>query len=356
MTHEYVNHLQSDNISVSLKFVGISVPPRIFQRGLHETPMSWLELGLQILPHLWHYANKFMYCLSFFPFKVVEHGNKYDPLIKGFLILPVQVFLNMLSWFQEQKHLKINCTSRAAKLNERQIRVRSYTSSNFVAQLLDGSGFEIPTHNAESEKHVNFRPDQFCCWITQQRILDQRNVFQSCNSCMLYASLRSDQCSHLSLYGLHQILCSWETSIQRHPFESLRDPMSVKMKPICSRLWIGSKLQRWARNLDWKDLRQILHEYSPMLDRKIRAHPRSAAWIFLQDRRTSWCTFLHQCLDEDELSFHLENQIFCSNRSSGAWSSSRFQLPGATIFHAWSRLQLGILVVLRDSPCRHSYR
>ena len=38
---------------------------------------------------------------------------------------------------------------------------------------------------------MSLQPDQFCCWITQQRTLDQRNVFQSWKNCMLCASLRS---------------------------------------------------------------------------------------------------------------------------------------------------------------------
>ena len=128
---------------------------------------------------------------SLCPFNVVEHGHEHAPLIKGFRILPVQVFLNMLLDFK----------SREAPANELhfwgcQIEWEANPCSFlYVIQFCRPIVGWIWIWDSDTQcriwEPVNFPPDQFCCWITQQRILDQRNVFQSCNSCMLYASLRS---------------------------------------------------------------------------------------------------------------------------------------------------------------------
>ena len=53
----YVNHLQCDNITLSFRFVAISVPPRTFGRG-------HLEIGSQMLSLLWPHANTFPCYLS----------------------------------------------------------------------------------------------------------------------------------------------------------------------------------------------------------------------------------------------------------------------------------------------------
>ena len=44
-----------------------------------------------------------------------------------------------------------NCTSRTAKFGFSSNPCSFHTSSNFAIQLSDGSGFETPTHNVESE-------------------------------------------------------------------------------------------------------------------------------------------------------------------------------------------------------------
>ena len=82
-----------------------------------------------------------------------------------------------------------------------------------------------------------------------------------------------------------------------------RGPWSVKMKPISSRSWIGSRSQRWSGNPgECEDIPQISHKHCPTHDCKHRAPPRSVARNSLQDHRTSWCNFMHQCLSEDEIS------------------------------------------------------
>ena len=97
----------------------------------------------------------------------------------------------------------MDCVSRAAKFNVSSTACSFHISSNFVAQMLDGSGFETPTHNVESENAWTLHPDQvFAAGSLSNVILDQRNVFQSGKVFMLYASLRSISGLHLSLHGL----------------------------------------------------------------------------------------------------------------------------------------------------------
>ena len=59
-------------------------------------------------------------------------------------------------------------------------------------------------------QHANFHPDHFSAGSLSNVILDHRNVFQSCNICLLYASLRS-----ISVF----IYRPWEAAIHCHPFE-----------------------------------------------------------------------------------------------------------------------------------------
>ena len=67
----------------------------------------------------------------------------------------------------------LNCTSRAAKFNVSSNPLSFHTSFNFVAQLLDGSGFEIPTFNVESENTWTFILIGFAAGSLSNVILDQ---------------------------------------------------------------------------------------------------------------------------------------------------------------------------------------
>ena len=65
MTLEYVNHLDCDNTSFSLRSAGLSVPPRIF---LTRAPGSTSVLGCfgsHMPPLLGHYGKKVSALLSF---------------------------------------------------------------------------------------------------------------------------------------------------------------------------------------------------------------------------------------------------------------------------------------------------
>ena len=101
-------------------------------------------------------------------------------------------------------------TSRAAKFNCSTKPCSLHTSSNVVAHLLRGSGFGTPRHNAESEKTQTFILINRAAGALSHVTVDQRNVFQSCNICMLYASLRS-----ISVFTCR----SWKTFVHRHPYE-----------------------------------------------------------------------------------------------------------------------------------------
>ena len=117
---KYVNQMQCDNISLSLRFVGLRVPPRFFRRGLQEAPVSTREVGRKNAATSESLCKQSV-CIAFLcPFNVDEHRYEYDPLVKGFWILPVQIFPNLL----------LNpCPFRA--------------SSNFVAKLSDGSSYTM---------------------------------------------------------------------------------------------------------------------------------------------------------------------------------------------------------------------
>ena len=73
----------------------------------------------------------------------------------------------------------MNCTSQAANSSFRQIRARSIPHPHLLPQLLDGSGFEFPTHNVESENTWTvILINSAAGWLSNV-ILNQRNVFQS---------------------------------------------------------------------------------------------------------------------------------------------------------------------------------
>ena len=81
----------------------------------------------------------------------------------------------------------MNCTSRAATSILLTNPCSFHTSSNIVAQLLDGSGFE----DSKAENTRSFILINFAAASLSDVFLDHRNVLQSCSICMLYASLRS---------------------------------------------------------------------------------------------------------------------------------------------------------------------
>ena len=174
---EFVNHLQRDNIQLSLTYVGICVPPRIFWRGPQEAPVPWLELGRKCC----HFSGivQTSFCLAFLcPSNVVEHRHEYDPFIDIFWILPV-------SGRSTGSTCQMNCTLGL------QIQCSLHTSSSCVAQLLDGFGFENPTHNVKSKSAWTFFLINFAAGSPSNVFLDHHNVSHSCRICILYASVRS---------------------------------------------------------------------------------------------------------------------------------------------------------------------
>ena len=72
----------------------------------------------------------------------------------------------------------MNYTSRAANLDLRQIRVRS----------IHHPGFETPTYNVEPENTRSFILIKFAAGSLSKVTLDERNVFQSCDT---YLNVRS---------------------------------------------------------------------------------------------------------------------------------------------------------------------
>ena len=60
-----------------------------------------------------------------------------------------------------------------------------------MVHLLDGSGFETPTDNVKSKATWTLILINSAAELLSNVILDQRNVFQSCDTCILCVSLRS---------------------------------------------------------------------------------------------------------------------------------------------------------------------
>ena len=128
-----------------------------------------------------------------------------------------------------------NCTSRTAKFGFSSNPCSFHTSSNFAIQLSDGSGFETPTQNVESENTWIFVLIFFLARKFGNVSREQRNVLHSCSTSHMACILGFDHGLHVSLHGLYQILCSWETLLQCHSLELLD-------------LRIGSKSPFWTGN------------------------------------------------------------------------------------------------------------
>ena len=85
-------------------------------------------------------------------------------------------------------------------------------------------------------EQVDFHPDQFCCWITQQRDSGPMEYFPALKYLHIVCVFAFDQCLHLSLHRLYQKLCSWESAVHCHSFGLLVIlTYFAKMTPTSSR-------------------------------------------------------------------------------------------------------------------------
>ena len=119
---------------------------------------------------------------------------KYDPIFNGFWISPVQICLNMLlvvesgnTWWYVPNELHFSGCQTRFSANP----CSFHRPSSFVAQVLDGFGFEIPTHSVESGNTWTFILINYAAVSPSNVMLEQRNVCQSCDICMLYAAVPS---------------------------------------------------------------------------------------------------------------------------------------------------------------------
>ena len=78
----------------------------------------------------------------------------------------------------------------------------------------------------------------------------------------------------------------------------------------------------------------MLHIYYFILGCEIRALPRLADWNSISDRRTSWCTFIHQYWMMMMMNFFKKTKISVKAVAE-AWYSSCFHLSGA--WWSWRR-------------------
>ena len=221
VTHESVNHLLFDNVPLSLGCVEISVPPRFF---LTYTPRSTSVLAW-IVSHMLPLLSGIVqtgFCLALLgPFNVVEHRHECDPIFIRLWMSTVQVRLLLWTCFLMSRvkapgnTCQMKCTSRAAEVN-----FVAHPSVIVPFVMLNGSGFEIPTHSVESENTWTFILINFAAGSLSNVILDQRHGFQSCHTSILYASLRSISACTCRYTDCNIFLCS-DIFVHRHSFEVL---------------------------------------------------------------------------------------------------------------------------------------
>ena len=189
MKLEYVNHLQCDNISCSLKNWNV-VPPRIDANSRKHQRLG-LKWAANVTTSL--ALRKQISALSFFVHSMslnIDMKMIFSSKESG--VCPLKCSWKcLLNWIVESpgNTHQMNRTSRAANAFVRQIHVRSIHPSMSLAYYWKDLDLRL-THNVESENTWTFILINFCCWISKE-ILDHRNVFQSCKICMLYASVRS---------------------------------------------------------------------------------------------------------------------------------------------------------------------
>ena len=137
----------------------LPVPPRIFWRELQEAPVPWLELGRKCCHVFGIVQNTFLH------WTFLVHQCRWtltcmwsclqkDFGCCQFRYLWIHLFLSRVE--APGNTCQMNCTSWAARFNGSTNPCSFHTSSNLVAQLLVGCGFETPTHKAESENTWTF--------------------------------------------------------------------------------------------------------------------------------------------------------------------------------------------------------
>ena len=310
----------------------MSVPPRLLWRKLQEAPVSGLELCRK--------------CCHFFV--IVPTSFCIQPIL-----LCLNLFLDVKcggTWWYVPKELHLWGCQLQFSTNP----CSFHTSSNFVVQLLDGSGFETPTHNGASENTWTF-------------IL----INVGAGSLSTTYFLTHEMCSSPARFACCMRLCDRSICllVVARTVSNL-----VFLRNVCSSLVSqdeGHKqsLVNWLQiaTLSGKSWRLIRN--SPNLTHKLLN-----TWLW---NSCSLCALRLEICRIVELAdvifsisiwmnmnFLFTWRIFCSN-----WSLMLQPLPvdqslmlltscgsliqnlAGTGFHAWSRLQLDILVeVLRDCP------
>ena len=225
--HLNINQCRCYGVRLSSECVGSSVLSRLFWRWRQEAPVSWFEVCCTCCHFLDFVQTEF--CFAFrCPINVVEIRQKYDPLFKGFWIPPVQKRQNM--------HLS-GC------------RVQFLVNPGFVPYFTQ---FCCPIvgwiwilrpqkHSVQSENTWSFTLIRFAAASSSRVIRDQRNVFQSHNTCMVYASLSS-----VSVCTSRCKDCINPCNLEKHSFIATRFKLLVilaqpKTKPRNKHLRIGSK-------------------------------------------------------------------------------------------------------------------
>ena len=78
---------------------------------------------------------------------------------------------------------------------------------------------------------MNFHPDRFCFWTTQQRKSRPTKGVPILEYLHLVCTFEIDQCFHLSMHTAYRILCVGELFLQSHLFLGPRESCPREMAP-----------------------------------------------------------------------------------------------------------------------------
>ena len=197
----------------------------------------------------------------------------------------------------------MNCTSRAIKFKFSTSPCLFHTSSTYVGKnFKDGSGFETPTHNVESENTRTFILVNVAAGSLSNVILDHRNVSSLARFVRVCAI---DQRFSLVVVKTVSNLAPLKTLIIRHPFEIIVILCKPSWSPetVARELVPDLKVEREILNIGrifakccTYTVQYLIVKFVLLLIRRVEILCRI---VELPDLIS-----FHQYLIEDQLSFH----------------------------------------------------
>ena len=167
-----------------------------------------------------------------------------------------------------------------------------------------------------------FHPEQFCCRTTQQRNSWPSKCVPVLQDLHVVCVFAIDQYFHLSLCRLYPTLRPWKSFIHRHPFEVFAIISKANMKHHQQSLVNWLQIATVTGKI-WKIGRNFTKSYTYTVQYLI------VKFALLLALRLEIVCKIFELPGQMKMNFLSTWKIFCSNRSSGIWRSSRSQMPGA---------------------------